>query len=201
MKKVMFILIGLLTIIVFYFVAILLTDPVSKHDKERIADILELAYEQAGIENPSWQTLVVAATREVDLSREQVWLVWENLEAWPTWSGDLHQSAQWKGPKRWEAGAEFEQLLNLGFPIGTQVSEERISEALPQQRVVWAKNKDGIRACHVWDFTTLPNGKTRVTNCEVFHGAPIAIVSPFAAKNWYKKFNTGMDNLIEQASN
>lgn len=195
----MFILIAILTLVVFYFVAILLTDPVSKQEKEYIADILNLAYDQAGIEKPTWQTLVISATREVDLSKEQVWSVWQDLEAWPSWSAGLHQSTQWTGLQRWEAGSEFEQLLDLGFPIGVQTSAEKIKEVVTGQRVIWTKNKDGIRACHVWDFTTLPNGKTRVTNCEVFHGVPIAIISPFTARNWYNKFNHGMENLIEMA--
>lgn len=189
----------LIVFVALYFVAILITDPVSKKEKENIAPIIEMAYAKAGIDRPNWQTLIIAATRDIDLPPEKIWDVWKNLEEWPTWSNTLHESANWKGEAGWKAGAEFDQLLHLGFPIGTQVSEEKVIEVVHGQRVIWAKDKDGIKACHIWSFEILPNGQTRVTNCEVFHGLPIALISPMAAKNWYKKFNTGMDNLIEKA--
>lgn len=185
MKKFKIALSAFLGILAIYLVAIFITNPVSEKDKDSIKHLIILAYEKAGIDNPNWQTLILAATREVDIPKEKVWDAWAELEDWPSWSDGLHQSTKWIGDKKWEKGSEFEQVLNLGFPIGILADTDKVDEVIPYERVIWWSNKDGIKACHIWSFEERPNGKVRVTNCEVFHGFPIALIKPILAKNWH----------------
>jgi hypothetical protein len=162
-------------------------------------DTILYALQKIGLERPSWQTIVVSASKEVPLLRQSLWDTWMKLEDWPHWSIPLHRSTRWIGEPGWRVGATFEQVLNLGFPLGQTVSLETVGGIVDAESVSWWKEAKGIRSCHVWEFTALADDRTRVTNTEVFHGVAIGLIKPLAAGNWQRLFEASLAGLIESA--
>jgi hypothetical protein len=121
------------------------------------------------------------------------------LEDWPQWSIPLHVSTRWIGEPGWRVGATFEQVLNLGFPLGQTVSPEIVGEVVVPESVSWWKGAKGIKSCHVWEFTALAADRTQITNTEVFHGVTIGLLKPLAARNWQRMFEASVVGLIERA--
>ncbi|MBI4810435.1 MAG: hypothetical protein HY800_03150, partial [Ignavibacteriales bacterium] len=115
---------------------------------------------------PNWQTIVVVASREVNLQKSTVWNTWINMNDWKRWAPQLVVSAEWIGSPGWIAGASFEQVLNLGFPLFKTTSTETVSTVSPERSVCWEKNTGSLQTCHLWMFEDVPNGKTRVINVE-----------------------------------
>jgi hypothetical protein len=159
----------------------------------------QYALEKIGVERPSWQTVVVSASKEVALPRRSLWEAWMELEDWPRWSVPLHESTRWIGEPGWKVGATFEQVLNLGFPLGQTVSPEVVGAFVEGENVSWWKEARGIKSCHVWDFAALTSDRTLVTNTEVFHGASIGLLRPLAARNWQRLFEASLTGLIRKA--
>jgi hypothetical protein len=104
------------------------------------------------------------------------------------------------GEAGWGERAKFEQDLNLGFPLGTITAQEKIDAIVPGESLMWCKDENGVKSCHVWRFEALSNGRTRVTNVEVFHGAAMGLVKPLVASNWQKLFEASVEGLIQQVS-
>lgn len=155
------------------------------------------ALQQMGIEQPSWQTLIASASKEVNLPRQVLWEAWTKLEDWPIWSKSLHVATHWVSEAGWRVGAKFEQDLNLGFPLGTTTSAETVGAIVPGESVQWWKDEKGIKSHHFWLFEDLSIGKTRITNTEIFHGTPMGLVKPLVAKNWQRMFEASVDGLIQ----
>ena len=201
MKTMLFIIGGIVVvfalIVVAYGAAIVLNDTTT--GKESEAETIDLALQNIGIQEPTWQTVVVAASNETDVPREAVWETWSELENWPTWSNPLHVSARWLGEAGWGEGAEFEQVLTLGPPLGTITAQEKVSAIVPGERAMWCKDENGVKSCHIWQFETLSNGRTRITNVEVFHGSAMGLAKPLVANNWQQMFETSVEGLIRQA--
>ena len=162
-------------------------------------DTIEYALRRIGIARPSWQTVVVSASQEVALPRRLIWDTWSKLEDWPQWSAPLHVSTRWLGDPGWRAGASFEQVLDLGFPLGRTVSPETVGAAVEGETVSWWKEAKGIKSCHVWHFAVLAPDRTLVTNTEVFHGVSIGLLKPIAARRWRERFRASVDGLAAQA--
>jgi len=158
---------------------------------------IQQALPPLNIVQPNWKTLAVSASREVDIPRERIWEAWTQLERWPQWSA-LHTSARWLKGNQWQAGAQFEQTLNLGFPLGSMTMTETVGSITPGQRVSWWKDEKGVRSNHVWTFETLADGRTRITNLEIFHGASIGLIKPLVARRWQRLFEDSVNRLIEQ---
>jgi len=159
----------------------------------------EYALQKIGLKRPTWQTVVASASGEVALPRKLLWEVWMKLEDWPSWSRPLHVSARWTSEPGWKAGATFEQTLDLGFPLGRTVSPETVGAIANGELVSWWKEANGIKSCHVWEFSEPASGRTRVTNTEVFHGPAIGFIKPFAAGNWQKMFEATVAGLLQAA--
>lgn len=128
-----------------------------------------------------------------------MWETWMKLEEWPPCSMPLHVSTRWIGKPGWRVGATFEQVLNLGFPLGQTVSPETVEAVVDAESVSWWKDVIGIKSCHVWEFTALSPDLTQITNTEVFHGVSIGLLKPLAAKNWQSMFETSVAGLINRA--
>jgi len=186
----------LAVIILGYGAAIVFNDPLA--GKEGQIETINAALQNIGIKEPTWQTIVAATSREVDIPRETSWETWSKLEDWPIWSKPLHISTRWLGEAGWQEGAEFEQVLKLGFPLGTVTSKERVSAIAPGESVMWRKDENGIKSCHIWQFATLSSGCTQITNVEVFHGTAMGLVKPLVANNVQQMFDTSVDGLIRQ---
>jgi hypothetical protein len=57
-----------------------------------------------------------------------------------------------------------------------------------------------VRSCHLWTFTPLPGGGTRVGNTEVFTGTVIGLTKPLLAPRWRRQFQQAVDGLLRQAT-
>ncbi|MDX9733274.1 MAG: hypothetical protein RBU36_04035, partial [Thermoanaerobaculia bacterium] len=77
------------------------------------------AAEAAGVPLDSWKTLVVASSGSVGAPAATAWEVFSRLEEWPLWSRPLHLGARWTGEPGFRVAGGFEQVLALGFPLGT----------------------------------------------------------------------------------
>ena len=96
---------------------------------------IQYALQKIGVERPSWQTLVVSASQAVGLPRQSLRDAWIKLEEWSGWSIPLNVSARWIGVPGWRVGATFEQVLNLGFPLGQTVSPETVGAVVEAESV------------------------------------------------------------------
>ena len=155
--------------------------------------------EHAGRRRASWDTLVISGTADTALPAGDLWAVWADLERWPHWS-PLHQSVTRTSPGALAAGTTFDQRLSLGFPAGTTTEHVTITELEPARRAAWAGASNGIRSCHLWSFTPLPGGGTRVSNTEAFAGLPAAILRPLVARRWNRAFQAAVDGLIRHTA-
>jgi hypothetical protein len=167
--------------------------------KEVEMDAVGFALKKIGVNKPTWQTIVVGTSREVDVPPAAIWKLWSQLEMWPTWSKPLHNAARWTGSGGWEVGSRFEQDLNLGFPLGAKTSAETVGEIIPGEQVIWWKDENGVKSCHVWSFEALADGRTKVTDVEVFHGVPMGLVKPLVAGDWQRKFEASVEGLVAKA--
>ncbi len=157
------------------------------------------ALNRIGVERPSWKTLIVSASQEVDLPAEKLWSTWAKLESWPDWSAPLHEATRWTGPPGWAPGATFEQTLRLGFPIGRSVASVTVGAAEPGHRASWW-HTDGLKSCHVWDFTVVSQARTRVTNTEVFEGLSVGLMKPLIRGHWQRLFEASVAGLARAAT-
>jgi hypothetical protein len=183
--------------IVGYGAMILVTNPHVK-DISAVSSI-KTALRNLGVEKPAWRTLIVSASQDLNIQQEAIWEAWSNLESWGKWAQETHSSARWVGAGGWQAGARFEEVVNLGFPGGTRRAVETVEDVEPMRRVRWCNSRIGMRTCHVWSFTVLPNGRTRVTNTEVYHGTLIGLIKPIVAGHWEKKCNAAVSGLARAA--
>lgn len=187
----------LLAGIVGYGAMILVTNP---HVKDITAvSAIKTALRNLGVEKPAWRTLIISASQDLNVPLESIWENWSHLETWADWARDTHLSARWQGEAGWTKGARFEQVVQLGFPAGTRRSVETVEEVEPMRRVRWCRKGGGVRACHIWTFALLPNGRTRVTNTEVFHGTLIGLIKPLVAAHWESRFNASITGLAQAA--
>jgi hypothetical protein len=184
--------------VVGYGVLIFATNP---HSKDITAvSAIRMALRNVGVEKPAWRTLIISATQDVKAPADHIWQAWTKLESWPEWSGGVVGKTRWVTSDGWQVGAQFEQTVNLGFPAGTKRSIETVEEYDEMRRVRWCKMSGGTKACHVWSFTYLPNGKTRITNTEVFHGTTIGLIKPLVARSWERAFHKAVTGLVAEAN-
>lgn len=162
-------------------------------------DTITIALQKIGLDRPTWKTVIAAASREADMPAATLWEVWSKLEDWSVWSKPLHVAARWTGKAGWEVGAKFEQDLNLGFPLGKITSAETVGAVVPGESVMWWKDNNGIRSCHIWAFETSGDSRTSITNVEVFHGLAMGLVRPMVVANWQRMFEQSVAGLIQRA--
>src|SRR5262245_57263070 len=125
-------------------------------------DDVAFCLEQIGVTKPSWQTLVTAAEAVTAQPADRLWAAWSDLPRWPEWSTPLHVCARWTSGDSFAPDAQFEQVIQLGFPLGRTTSRETVRVVAPGRMASWAKEENGVRSCHVWQFKPLPDGRTRV---------------------------------------
>ncbi|MBO0684684.1 MAG: SRPBCC family protein [Candidatus Dormibacteraeota bacterium] len=159
-------------------------------------DTVAYALGRLSLPRPSWKTLVVSATRDLDLPPDRVWNTWSKLESWPEWSTPLHEATRWTGTPGWTAGATFEQTLRLGFPVGKSVNAVTVGAAEPGRMVSWWNTEGGMRSCHVWRFSPLAQEGTRVTDTEVFDGVLIGLLKPLLRGSWQRRFEASVAGLV-----
>jgi hypothetical protein len=134
----------------------------------------------------------------VPVSSDALWETWSHLEDWKSWSAS-HTRAGWVDEPGWQVGARFTQTLWLGFPLGFRSSVETISEVNPGRKVRWSKRQGGVKSCHIWSFTLLPNRNVRIATTGVFHGTAIGLLKPIVFWQWQRQFEKSLDNLVNLA--
>ncbi len=144
------------------------------------------------------QTMTLEAARIILAPAAEVWEELTTLENWKSWQGELVLSARWTKGRKFEEGAEFEQLLQLGFPLGKTISRERVGESIPGELLAWWKEENGVASCHVWRLESLAPDATLVTNTEVFAGKAIPFLRPLVAGRWQRAFDCAVAGLEAQ---
>jgi 8-oxo-dGTP pyrophosphatase MutT (NUDIX family) len=193
---------GLLAFVVLLFVAVVFAMAalrVSYSGTEAETAAVRAAAEAAGVPIDSWKTLVIASSGSVGAPVGKVWDVFSRIEEWPRWSAPLHQGARWTGEPGFRLAGGFEQVLALGFPLGTVRSEEFVTRLTPGREVMWCKSEGGITSCHVWRFTPITPERTFVVNAEVFHGAPVGVLAPLVQSRWSRLFQRSVSGLSRAA--
>lgn len=175
-----------------FTMSVLRSQPLSKGHNE-----VQYVLKKIGVEQSFWKTLIVTVSRETDISAETLWNVWSRIEDWNKWSQPLHDSAQWIHGNEWKNGNTFTQILELGFPFGKTISHETVGEVDSGKYVSWWKDEKCVAFCHLWKFESLPNGHTRISNTEVFHGLIIGLIKPFIRNSWERIFLQSVDGLIQ----
>ena len=169
-----------------------------QHQLGKDGAVVARALSRIDVESPTWQTLVVGAHAESDMSPKQIWSTWSRIEDWAGMS-PLVATARWTNGQPWRVGSQFVQELNLGFPIGRDTAEERVMSVEPGVAAEWGRKKRGLRAIHLWRFDPLGIGGVRITNVEVLHGPVIGFVKPFVAARWHRLFEAQIEGLISKA--
>lgn len=149
-----------------------------------------------GVATPSWQTIVLLATRDTDLPPAKLWATWEHLESWPSWAAPLIVESRWIDAPGWRAGAHFEQVLDLGPLLRRVRSTETIGVADTGRFVSWWKDLGGLKSNHIWSFEPLPDGGCRVVDLEIQHGVVMGLARPLLEANWQQGFDAALDGLI-----
>ena len=143
----------------------------------------------------SWKTLVVASSGSVGAPADEAWALFSRIEEWPRWSSPLVLGARWKGEPGFRLAGGFEQVLALGFPVGTVRSEEFVTRLAPGREVMWCRSEGGIASCNVWCFTPVPQERTFVVNVEVLPGAPVGVLAPLVQSRWSRLFQQSVSGL------
>jgi hypothetical protein len=146
-----------------------------------------------------WNTLVVRGSADAAAPAGDLWAVWANLERWPDWS-PLHRAVTRGEPGELVAGGTFRQEIELGFPVGTTSEQVTLAVLEPGRRAAWEGDANGVRSCHLWRFSPLPGGGTRVENTEVFAGLAVALLRPVVTRRWNRAFQGAVDGLIRAAA-
>jgi len=157
------------------------------------------ALQPIGVAAPSWQTVVLFASRDTDLPPARLWATWEKLENWPSWASPLVVETHWLDAPGWRAGARFEQVLDLGLLLNRVRSTETIGFVDTGRMASWWKDEGGIKSSHVWSFEPLPGGGCRIVDFEVMHGILMGLARPLAEQNWQHRFDEAVDGLIVAA--
>jgi Polyketide cyclase / dehydrase and lipid transport len=161
---------------------------------------VEFCLKRVGKSAAGWDTLVVHGSADAAQPAEALWSVWADVTDWPAWS-PLHVSVTRPDEGELAPGAAFDQRIRLGFPVGTTTERVTLAVFEPARRAAWEGAANGVRSCHLWSFTPLSAGGTRVRNTEVFAGWPAALLRPLAARRWNRDFQGAVDGLIRRTGN
>ena len=116
----------------------------------------------------------------VNASVQEVWNVLSELEKWPEWNESV-TSMKVKGPLA--VGTEFIWVAG-GMKI-----KSRIEEVEAPHRIAWSGVTMGIRAMHLWKFTSAET-MTKVHTEESFQG--------FIVRLFAKRMNRELKNALTQ---
>ena len=108
--------------------------------------------------------VVAALAIDIDASRDRVWRLHTNVNAWPTWQPDIADATA-EEPLR--PGASFE-WSTYGMDITSTVYA--LDEGV---RILLGGTANGITGVHEWTFADSPSG-VHVTTTESSAGEPVA---------------------------
>ena len=101
---------------------------------------------------------------DINASRDRVWKLHTDVNAWPVWQPDITDSA---ADEPLEPGATF-SWSTYGMDITSTVYA--MDEG---SRILWGGTANGTTGIHEWTFTDGPSG-VHVTTTESFAGEPVA---------------------------
>lgn len=156
------------------------------------------AAEAAGVPTESWKTLVVAASGSVAAPADAAWETFARVEEWPLWSRPLHEGARFVGEPGFRLAGAFEEVLALGFPIGTVRSESFVTRLVPGRELVSCQSGGGVTSCRTWRFTPVTPERTFVVCAEVFHGPPVGLLAPFVQSRWSRLYQQSVSGLARR---
>lgn len=157
------------------------------------------ALKELGVAQPSWQTVVLLSTRDVDLPPSEVYAVWSKLENWHGWGAPLIVDAHWTDKQAWVPGNSFEETLDLGFPLSRLQRVETIGAVTEGERVSWWNSHSAVSSNQVWAFQKLPGGGTRISVVQVFQGIAVGLMRFAVEDDWQRRFDDALDGLILEA--
>lgn len=149
---------------------------------------IEYAMKQLNLTGSDYKTLIVSAMADINTSPEQAWNYIIKTDGWKRWQHPLIQSIRSSKDTLTKTGDKFEQLLDLGFPLGSVISKEIIDEYKPEKILSWKKDEKGIKSCHVWLIEPSDVAGIRVYNCEVFFGSSIPYFKMLVSRRWNRLF-------------
>ncbi len=149
---------------------------------------IDYAMKQLNLKGIDYKTLIVSATIDVNTSPEKAWEYLVKIDNWKKWQQPLIKSIRSQKNIITKTGDQFEQLLDLGFPLGSVISKETVSVFEPAKILSWKKDEKGIRSCHVWLIKQLNASSVRIYNCEVFYGSSMAYIKMLVHNKWNHLF-------------
>jgi hypothetical protein len=179
-----------------YAYMVFLSDPLA--NKDDYMPYINQGLKSLGVSEPGWDIMVLATTHEVDGARDKVWEVWSQLEKWPEWASPLVGSATWRGDPEWKTGSQFALTLNLGWPVETIKTTEKIEQVMIPDRAVYVRTGGLSRSWHVWRFEFMAGGRTKVTSVEVLVGSEIGYLRPYVEKRWQRRHEIVLEGLASR---
>jgi hypothetical protein len=200
LKKILIRTVFVITLIVAAFLLYARILPANEGKNPDEARVINVALGNVDLTEPDWQTIVLCASAEVNLSRKMVWETWSCIEDWKKWSPAVVNSSRFTGGNKWSAGAAFEQVLNLGFPLGSVAFHDTVGTFVDTEVVGWQHRGDYLVYSSVWLFEDLPGGKTLIVHAEIVHGSFIWLMKPLVASRWQEKIEARVSGLVEYST-
>jgi hypothetical protein len=169
-------------------------DPLS--DREEYRQYVVQGLRALGATEPDWQTMVIAATVEVNAPRDKVWEEWCKLEKWQEWS-PYHMNTVWRAGTDWKAGGKFEEMMRVGWPYETLKGLERIELVFVPDRVAYVRERGTPVSYRFWRFEYVPGGGTRVASVEVLHSSEIGFLRPLIEGRWQRNLEASLRGLAQ----
>jgi hypothetical protein len=179
-----------------YAYMVFLSDPLA--NKDEYQPYISQGLKSLGVNEPGWDMMVLATSREVEGTRDKVWEAWSQLEKWPEWANPLISSSYWIGDPEWKVGSQFGMTLDLGWPVDIVKTTERVEQVMAPDRAVYIRTKGSSRSWHIWRFEFLAGGRTKVTSVEVLVGSEVGYLRPYVEKRWQRRHEIMMEGLARR---
>jgi hypothetical protein len=200
LKKILITIVFLTTLVVMAFLLYARILPANEGKNPDEARVINVALGNVDLTEPDWQSIVLCASAEINLPRKTVWETWARIEDWKNWSPALVNSSHFTGSNKWSNGAAFEQVLDLGFPLGTITFHDTVGMFVDAEVVGWQHRGNYLVYSSVWLFEDLPGGKTLIVHAEIVHGSFIWLIKPLVAGRWQEKMEAQVKDFVEYTS-
>ncbi|HEY1871646.1 MAG TPA: SRPBCC family protein [Chitinophagaceae bacterium] len=117
----------------------------------------------------------------IHASPEKVWTLLSDVNHWDKWQSDI------KSPR---LTSSFQPGHSFTWESGGLHIRSDIHTAVPFSKIGWSGPAFGSFAIHIWTFTPLPDGSTKVDVKESMEGWLIKLMS--------HKFQKGLDDSLDK---
>lgn len=136
---------------------------------------------------------VVEERIEVHASPEVLWTCFSDLGKWPHWFPALVE-ARWIAGNPWTLGAQFQQTIRFGFPLGHVRQVAAIVEISPSPYVAWKGLAAGIETAQGFCFDATRGG-TLVLSRHEFYGSAALLVRLLYARRVHAIYRAALQGL------